>query len=299
MSSLETEFAWRMIQWEILQQSPNWPNLTAQEIRELKLYSGAAGIYRDKNRTHSLAEDGIAVSIMNSSGHYSDEISEDVMIYDYPKTDRSRSHDAGEIASLKNAMLTRMPLFVISEISGNRRRVDLGWVTSCEDSASACLIKLHQQPEEKFDPLAELSVDFISTVPRKLTTSQIKRLERDPKFKFKALVLYQTTCALTDVKVERMLDAAHVIPVAENGTDDPRNSLLLSASIHRAFDANYWAIEPESLVVATRKQGPTLDQKKIIHKSILHLENKPHPEALEHRWNSFVKATDGKILLAS
>jgi len=299
MSPIELEMSWRMQQWERLQQSPNWPNLNAQEIRDLDLYRGQNGIWRDKSRTEPVATNGVAVSIMNSAGNYGDEIEGDLMIYDYPKTARSGSQDLGEISSLKNAMILEIPIFVISEVSGGRRNVRLGWVTNCEDSASACLVTLDKEPTTHFNPLDDFSNEFVSKINRKLTETQVKRIERHPGFKFKSLALYQSTCAVTDVSVEKMLDAAHVIPVADGGPDDVRNSLLLTASVHRAFDAHFWAIEPDSLKIATRVTGPTLEQMKITRTSISHLLETPHVEALQHRWHSFEKATNGKILIAS
>jgi len=299
MSAVESEFAWRMERWKALQESPNWPLVTANDIRALKLYSGAAGIYRDKSRTGHVASDGVAVSIMNSYGYYGDEIEGDLLIYDYPKTARSASQDRGEIESLKNAMRIELPVFVITEVPGNRRTVRLGWITNCEDTASACLVTLDKQPTARFNPLEDMNSNFQARVRRTVKASEISRLERDPGFKFKALTLYSSTCAVTDVKVEKMLDAAHVIPVADHGPDDVRNSLLLTSAVHRAFDAHYWAIHPESLVVATRQVGPTLEQMKITRSNIDHLASTPHPEALEHRWRSFEKAAGGRILLAS
>ena len=298
MSPIELEMSWRMQQWTKLQQSPNWPHLTSQEIRDLDLYRGAAGIWRDKNRTEYLSANGVAVSIMNTAGNYGDEIEGDLMIYDYPKTARSESQDLGEISSLKNAMLLKIPIFVISEVSGGRKNVRLGWVTSCEDSASACLVTLDQEPAISFNPLEDLSSEFVAKINRKLTETQVKRIERDPGFKFKSLTLYKSTCAVTDVTVEKMLDAAHVIPVADGGPDDVRNSLLLNASVHRAFDAHFWAIEPDTLQIATRVTGPSLEQMKITRSSISHLVETPHIEALEHRWKSFERAAGGRILLA-
>lgn len=298
MSPIELEISWRMEQWASLQQSPNWPHLTAQEIRDLDLYRGQNGIWRDKNRTEAVAPNGVAVSIMNSAGNYGDEIEGDLMIYDYPKTARSESQDLGEISSLKNAMLLKMPIFVISEVPGGRRNVRLGWVTNCEDSASACLVTLDQEPTTLFNPFDDFSNDFVAKINRKLTEAQIRRVERNPGFKFKSLTLYKSTCAVTDVSVEKMLDAAHVIPVADGGPDDVRNSLLLTASVHRAFDAHFWAIDPGTLQIATRATGPTLEQMKITRKSIGHLAEAPHIEALEYRWNSFEKATNGRIKIA-
>jgi putative restriction endonuclease len=293
-SALELEFKWRLDKWAALQALPTWPNVTPNEIRELKLYSGAAGIYRDAERTKPLIQDGITVSILNTSGNYTDEVSDDRLIYSYPRTLR-KGQDEPEVQSLKNAMVLGMPIFVLTQTPGNLRNVRLGWVEGCEDSAFCALVKLDEAPEELIKSEQVVDVEFAAKVRRKLDQKLITKYERDPKFKFKSLSLYKGTCAVTDLRVERMLDAAHIVPVAESGSDDPRNSLLINSAVHRAFDSHYWAIEPDTLKLATRKVGPTLEEMKIKRNSILHLESKPHPEALEIRWQSFVGSTKGNF----
>ena len=298
-SALENELAWRMAQWHELQSLSNWPVVTPKQIRDLGLYAGMAGVYKDAKRTGSLMQDGITVSILNTSGNYTDEITDNRLIYSYPNTLRHSSHDKGEIQSLKNAMAIQMPIFVISEIGIGLRNVHLGWIEGCEDSASCALVKLDQAPEQIIDLSSEMEIEFSATINRKLKTFEIQKIERDPKFKFNALSLYGSICAVTDLNVERMLDAAHIVPVSEKGSDHPRNSLLLNSAVHRAFDSHYWAIEPDTLRLASRKIGPSLDQMKIHRQNISHLEAKPHPEALEIRWDSFLNSTSGKVLLTS
>jgi len=81
-----------------------------------------------------------------------------------------------------------------------------------------------------------------------------------------------------------MLDAAHIIPVASGGTEDPQNGLLLCSSAHRALDAGLWAIHPKSLRIETRPQGPDslrMRLEKIDLSSSVHLLNR---EALEFRY---------------
>ena len=297
-SMLELEFQRRMDAWDRLQKSPNWPNILPEEIRSLDLYAGQAGVYRDAERTRSIMDAGITVSILNTSGNYSDEISDDRLIYSYPQTLR-KGQDIPEIQSLKNAMLLQIPIFVISETAGGRRNVRLGWIEGCEDAASCCLVKLDTAPDSTVQPELELEENFSPTIKRNLKVAEIQKLERDPRFKFNALTLYKCTCAVTDITVERMLDAAHVVPVAENGSDHPKNSLLLNAAVHRTFDSHYWAIEPESLKIAVRKIGPTLESMKFKRTSISHLDQKPHPEALEIRWRSFRKACNEKFEFCS
>ena len=297
MSAIESEIARRLLMWEKLRTSSTWPEVSTAEVQNLKMYAGQAGVYRDKERTSPLASEGVTVSIKNTAGNYEDEASGDLMIYSYPKTKRPASHDAGEIASLKSAMALQVPVFVISPATGNRVTVQLGWITHCEDAASACLVHLDKPPTTGFNPLSSLEETFQAQVKRNLTVKQVRAIERDKGFKFAALTRYSSTCAVTDVQVERMLDAAHVIPVANNGTDHVLNSLLLNAAAHRAFDSHLWSIHPDSFKIATRSNGPTLDQMKITRMDLLHMKEKPHQETLEFRWKAFEKANKGGILI--
>lgn len=296
MSAVETELELRLNMWKSLLSSPNWPEVTPREIRELRMYSGQAGIWRDESRTGSIGTSGIAVSIRNVTGHYTDEIDGQDMIYSYPDTNRSGNTDLGDIRSLKNAQELKLPIFVISDAPRGRRSVRLGWVSMCEDSAKACLIHLDEEPKILPNTLSDLEVQFVAKIQRNLSTTEIRRIERDKKFKFKALTRYSSTCAVTDIKVERMLDAAHVIPVANHGSDDVRNALLINASAHRAFDANFWAIRPDSLEIATRERGPSISDMRMTRTSIRHLAAKPHEEALEIRWREFEKSSPNWVI---
>lgn len=69
------------------------------------------------------------------------------------------------------------------------------------------------------------------------------RKARDRAFRGKVLEQYDYRCAFTGRKfmspIGRMvlgLDAAHVIPVSENGSDHPANGLPLTKDLHWAFD---------------------------------------------------------------
>src|SRR5690349_6312521 len=82
-----------------------------------------------------------------------------------------------------------------------------------------------------------------------------------------------------------MIEAAHLRPVPENGSDDPRNGIPLSAGLHRAFDANLFAIHPEKLEVVIRPDGPTAAQMRLEIGHLRDLPKPPHREALEWRYN--------------
>lgn len=80
--------------------------------------------------------------------------------------------------------------------------------------------------------------------------------------------------------------AAHIRPVSENGSYDARNGLVLCTLHHSAFDAGLFEIDPASLELTPRINGPSLDRLMVTRKSIAHLRRLPHPSALIWRWET-------------
>lgn len=62
---------------------------------------------------------------------------------------------------------------------------------------------------------------------------QLSRLETPPR------------CAISGEEMTTLLDAAHVISVADGGSDEVENGMLLRADIHRLFDAGAFRINPD------------------------------------------------------
>ena len=115
---------------------------------------------------------------------------------------------------------------------------------------------------------------------------------------------YDQTCAVTGQKfvysatVEA--DAAHIIAKGKRGTDDPRNGLALSKSVHWAFDQGIFTISDQYEVIIHPEAKPSstnafpllaTDRKRIIlpSDSAYH----PHQEALawhrKERFGAFAK----------
>ena len=69
-------------------------------------------------------------------------------------------------------------------------------------------------------------------------------------FRGGVMELFGSKCAITGCTVHETLEAAHVIPVSEGGGYAPDNGILLRRDIHRLFDLNLVAIDPECLEVA-------------------------------------------------
>ena len=115
---------------------------------------------------------------------------------------------------------------------------------------------------------------------------EVKEQERDREFRSSVLERQGTLCAFCGLDIEVALDVAHIVPKAEQGADDPRNGIVLCATHHRMFYADIVGIEPDSLSVATIP-GLGLDQLRISHSSLTHLQAHPHIDALRLRWTKF------------
>ena len=291
-SAVELEISRRLDAWTLLQRSPNWPLLTAQEVRDLGLYGGASGVWVDKEKTISVAPEGVAVGLLHTGRHYDDDVDETGILYHYPTTARPASRDANEIQAIKNAKTFGIPIFVIRNL-GSAKKVELAWLNDFDDNLRICVLTFHGVMPERNKFLVENNVPHGEPVlfgPRKTTKSEVERAERDPLFKFNILKRFEGRCLITSLDVTEMLDAAHIIPVASGGTEDANNGLLLAASVHRALDAGLWAIHPQTLKIETLPNGPDTLRMKISRVDLSTFSNLLNKEALEFRYEKLFLA---------
>jgi putative restriction endonuclease len=284
-SSIEREISRRLDLWEKLQRSPNWPLLSAQEVRDLRVLGGFSGVWVDKTVTSTVAPEGVAVGLLHTGKHYDDDVDETGILYHYPTTDRTASRDANEIQAIKNAKLFGIPVFVIRNIGG-AKKVELAWLNDFDDDLRICVLTFHGVLPEQNSFAINNSVTSSPILfgPRRVTKSSVERAERDPLFKFNILKRFEGKCLITNIDVTEMLDAAHIIPVASGGTEDPNNGLLLSASVHRALDAGLWAINPISLRIETKASGPDAERMKLDQIDLSNSSRLLNREALEFRY---------------
>ena len=287
-ADVKAELSRRIRLWDALMEE-GADALPPRLLNDLRVYRGQAGIYADKDSTKHLSDDGtaVAVSVLHSDHHFPNDHDPEGLTYHYPETDRSPSHDAGEIAALKNACELRLPVFTVIR-HGRLREVRLSWVEGWDDRAKVVLITFGQSAPQSFHDVPaddQFSLEAIGEAWANPTIPvRVRRGQRN--FKFRVEAHYGAACAVCGWDLPNVLQAAHIWPKSENGTDDPRNGLPLCPNHHVAFDAGLWAIDPD-LRIVTLKNGPNLKDLGIKKTSLHHLPHRPHPEAIMAAWEKW------------
>ncbi|MCL0044337.1 HNH endonuclease, partial [Dehalococcoidia bacterium] len=130
---------------------------------------------------------------------------------------------------------------------------------------------------------------LLTQPPNKKVKGQASLSPGQQWFKFRVMLRYGSSCLLCGVNIIELLNGTHIRPKRYRGTDDPRNGLLLCSLHSQAFDAKMFGIEPHTLMIKYRKDGPGKSALKINIDDLHTLEKKPHTEALKwfwERWNT-------------
>lgn len=272
---MKTEYAGiteeRLNLWSDIQKLPDG-GISKSKIRDLNIYRGQSGICRD--------DSGICISLLNTGKHYPDDIFDGGILYHYPNTKRT-GHDINEINSVKDCASQGIPLFVILPgNSSSERKIRLGWVEDFDDNSQQFLVRFGDtQPE----PIEIQEKEFSTKEKRKKKSREVEvRTNNQSKFRFNVLKRYGAKCAICNIKNKHMLDAAHIVPVDEDGTDDPRNGLVLCKNHHAAFDRNLFKINPDDYSIDDMGNEINISESKLNSET----GEMPHQLALRYRFET-------------
>ena len=274
----------------LFKQLMNPENCTPQELRDLRLYGGQQGIWKDTSLTADISKDndGIAISVLHLGKSYDNDLSDEGLIYHYPATNRPAGRDQSEINSLRNCFKFDVPVFVISKQPNQRRKIQLGYVAELDDKNNQCLILFDRQviQTEQYEPPFSLDAD------RKQKQTSVEARERDPRFRFKVFKRCGSNCAVCSMTVTELLEAAHIKAVHKGGSDDPRNGLVLCRNHHRALDEYLFSINPVTLEIATKDNLRTSTLSETLTRRTISSDIAPEKEALEWHWQEFRKYSE-------
>ncbi|MCA9067894.1 MAG: HNH endonuclease [Planctomycetaceae bacterium] len=127
---------------------------------------------------------------------------------------------------------------------------------------------------------------------RQLRKTQVFDRGGQGNFREELLLAYDGRCAVTKCSIADVLEAAHILQVAQRGADSIPNGLLLRSDIHLLFDRDLLKIHPETLIVhIVEKLRDTEYGRFHLQKIQVPKHNSHHPsqQALRLRWDSSSK----------
>jgi putative restriction endonuclease len=300
--TISQELEDRKVMWKRLLERGGPNEISPDVLRALGIYGGAQGIWVDKARTSTLTQDGygVTVSLTHSGKSYPDDWSTDGVIYHYPDTRRPQGRDTSEIEATKNAGRCGIPVFVITHTSHSKRDVYIGWVTGWDDTSKQFLVLFDNSFQLSSTAAIQILEEISNENPFALFQQErgskhtVIGRKSQQRFKFQVVKRYGPTCAVCQIGVLSLLQAAHLVPKEHKGSDDPRNGLVLCANHHLAFDTNLFAIHPKTLELCYNASGPDASRLQISAKTLHHLSNHPHEDALTWRYNHWVQCNHEK-----
>lgn len=279
----------RLDLWRTLADRGGPDQVLPELIRELRIHRGQQGVYRDQELTASLTPSGsgIAVGLLHTGSTYADDLFEDGVIYHYPQTDRGR-RDRNEIEAMKACGEHVLPLFVVITPSTGAptRIIRLGWVTDHDDASGQILITFSVAPVSPAKGGEDVDADaFVLKTPRVLRATTALARPAQSRFRFGVFKRYGAACVFCGITQPALLEATHLCPVEDGGSDDPRNGLVMCPTHHKAFDGGLLLIEPHTGIVRTDARVRDLSAIGVDVTSIDHLGARPHADALMWAWS--------------
>lgn len=129
---------------------------------------------------------------------------------------------------------------------------------------------------------------------RQLVMRQIRERRGQSKFRQALRLRYGDRCMITGCKLIDVVEAAHISYYRGSEDNHPDNGLLLRADLHTLFDLDLLGIHPESLQVQFHPKVIAAGYKKLDGKMLICSEIKPSKEALNSRWERFLKRLQSK-----
>ncbi|MBL1214239.1 MAG: HNH endonuclease [Ignavibacteriae bacterium] len=154
-------------------------------------------------------------------------------------------------------------------------------------------LEVLEEVTENPDEVNDLEIESV-TVERQTAVVSVKKKIRDNSFKSRILTSYSNRCAFCGIQL-KLIDAAHIVPVQHDGTDETSNGIALCALHHRAFDINlvtfngdYQIIYNENQFDKLREIGLDGGADKFVEdiRAVIHLppsvNDRPHIDYINH-----------------
>ena len=139
--------------------------------------------------------------------------------------------DRAQDAAVRNAAFAAWPVFVV----GDDRR-GLTFTIAVDDARhiwSGAVTAVHDDRESG---------------RRQYVTAAVRQRLHQRAFRERVLDAYRNQCAFCRFRHAELLDAAHIVPDAEQGEPTVRNGLALCKLHHAAFDRYFVGVRPDYVV---------------------------------------------------
>lgn len=161
---------------------------------------------------------------------------------------------------------------------------------------------LERQEATRYDPGRPAFADQPAPFERPVIERLSRRAYRDVAFRRKVRAAYDYRCAMSGLRLRNgggrpEVQAAHIRPVADGGSDSVRNGLALSGTLHWMFDRGLVGVAEDGAILVSRNKVPG-----DVVSRLLNADNRlhppsdprdaPHPAYLKwHRENIFGQRT--------
>lgn len=104
--------------------------------------------------------------------------------------------------------------------------------------------------------------DGLEERPRRIEQMLINRKIRDANFRLVVCEAYDNRCAVTGLRIingggRAEVQAAHIQPVADGGTDVVQNGIALSATVHWLFDRHLISLDDQHRLLVSHNRVPS------------------------------------------
>jgi len=139
-------------------------------------------------------------------------------------------------------------------ISINQSAYDEKYILDCISIEEIDSLRITDDTYTNNQIFDELIIDDIPyAIERRRVSRDILERPNQANFRKEILTAYTGRCLITGVNIRNVLEAAHIIPVSEDGIDHVSNGICLRTDIHRLFDTGHLKIQGDGELSLSNK----------------------------------------------
>lgn len=142
--------------------------------------------------------------------------------------------------------------------------------------------------------------NIVSEMPTQYGTGVRKTRLYQRAFRQRVLMAYGLRCALTNLPLVQLLEAAHIVADSKGGIASVQNGIAMSTFHHTAYENNLMGIDPDGKIILNEQVRGTRDGPMFSH-GLLELEGRqirfpserihhPRRDFLAQKYDEFLKA---------